>query len=67
MSMNGRTHAELLPEIRAENEAWRARYLPLLRERTRQAEARRAAGREALAKLAPEERAKIVLAYGGEL
>lgn len=26
-------HAEMLPQIRAENEAWRAKYLPKIRER----------------------------------
>lgn len=36
------THAEMLPAIRAENEAWRAKHLPLLRARQAQRDADRA-------------------------
>ncbi|MCP3735659.1 hypothetical protein M9979_12320 [Sphingomonas sp. RP10(2022)] len=59
--------ADDLPRIRAENEAWRTEHLPRLREREAQRAAARDAGRAALDRIAPADRAAIIAAYGGTI
>jgi hypothetical protein len=58
---------EQLPQIKAENEAWRAKYLPKLKALDEERARIRDEGKEAMAALKPEVRRSIELAYGRPL